>query len=196
MDKIIYLVRHGNTLSNNKKIYAGSSPEGLSREGIEQVELLGEKMRDIPVSTIYTSPIKRAVHTARILNNDVGGEIIIEPDLEEIRMGPWEGLSENDVAKRYPDEYRTWLEKPEELRVEGREGLHEVQKRALRALKRSLSEYQETSSILITHVSVMRTILLRIFNLPLDLYKMIHVPNTCTYKAIFRNGKVSANRIN
>ena len=196
MNKSIYIVRHGNTESNNRNVYAGFSPEGLTDEGIDQTKILGQKMRHLNVSTIYTSPIERAVQTAQILNNEINGQIILDSDLAEIRMGPWEGLSENDVMNQYPMQYRLWHERPSELNIPGRETLREVQDRALQVFKRAIQKDQNSDSILVTHVTTMRTMLLHVQRQTLDQYKTIDVPNTCTYKIAYQNGDFWVERVN
>ncbi len=65
--KTIYLVRHGITRSNREKIYAGWGEEELIEEGVLGAEALGAKLKPLGISTIYTSPIKRALQTARII---------------------------------------------------------------------------------------------------------------------------------
>lgn len=46
-NRIIYLVRHGITASNKKKIYMGRSEEGLDEEGIKQASVLGMRLKGI-----------------------------------------------------------------------------------------------------------------------------------------------------
>jgi broad specificity phosphatase PhoE len=196
MDKTIYMVRHGNTLSNTKKIYSGASMEKLTPEGVDQVKALFEKIRNCSIKKIYSSPIERSLQTAKIIKEFIQGKLVVEPDLKEIVMGPWEGLSEHEVGKQYPDEYRTWLENPPALRIEGREFLEDLQTRAFGAFTRILFEDPHEGALLVTHVSVMRSILLRLYNLPLDLYKTIQIPNACTYKVTLRHNNIMTRRIN
>jgi len=55
--KFLYLVRHGE---------AGEDGE-LTARGEQQARLTGERLRDVPVTGIYTSPEPRALRTAEIL---------------------------------------------------------------------------------------------------------------------------------
>lgn len=119
----VYLVRHGATRSNRENIYAGWSREGLEPDSAQKAERLGVELSGWGIEALYSSPVRRAVETARILNGHLDGVLFIEPDLREMKMGPWEGLSVRDVAQRYPAQYRTWLERPSELSIEGRETL-------------------------------------------------------------------------
>lgn len=63
----IYFVRHGETDTNVRKIY-NTLDEDINENGIKQVELLKEEIKDIEFDAIYASPLLRTKHTAEILN--------------------------------------------------------------------------------------------------------------------------------
>ncbi len=191
-DKIIYLVRHGITRSNKEKVYAGWSEDGLIEEGVLGAEVLGREMEVLGISAIYTSPVKRALQTARILNDYIKGELIIEDDFKEMKMGPWEGLSEDEVAARYCCEYRIWLSRPAELRVAGRETLDAIQRRALKAITRILEERPEGKTLVVTHVAIIRCLILSYNHLHLNSYKSIDIPNLSVHRLAFDDGGVVA----
>ena len=87
----IYLVRHGECDSNLKKIY-NYRHEGLNDRGVEQANILKEKIKNIRFDTIYSSPLLRAQQTAEILNiNDI--QIIYDERLREREHGSLEGKS-------------------------------------------------------------------------------------------------------
>lgn len=188
--KTIYLVRHGITHSNKKNIYSGWCEEELIEEGIAQANKLGKEMQGWGISSIFTSPIKRAVQTAQILNRYIKGRLIIEPYLKEMKMGAWEGLSEHEVAKQYPSEHKMWLERPAQLRISGRETLKEVQQRAVKAINRILEMRSDKIRLAVTHVAIIRCIFLYFNKLPLNLYKEIDVPNLSIYQLVLDNGKI------
>jgi alpha-ribazole phosphatase/probable phosphoglycerate mutase len=171
LSKVIYLVRHGNTLSNQRKIYAGLSNEGLTSEGVMQADMLGSKIINWNIDAVYTSPIRRAVQTAEILNQYVPKPLIVEPHLAEMRMGAWEGLSEEEIAYLYPNELQLWLSKPSELRLEGREILADIQKRAVGALEKILDAHFYETILIVTHIAVIRCLIIHFQNLSLDTYK-------------------------
>ena len=186
-ESIIYLVRHGVTQSNKRKIYAGWSEEDLVKEGVIQAEKLGRKLKGMRISTIYTSPIRRTLQTAEILNKYIKCELKIDPDLKEIKMGPWEGLSEEEVAVKYPSEYKIWLNKPAELNIKGRETLNEVQCRAVRAVNKILNDNFDKIAVVVTHVAIIRCLLLYLKCLSLNLYKTIDIPNLSIHQLKFKS---------
>ena len=136
MVKKIYLMRHGLTESNKKKIYAGGSIEGLCDKGMEELFDVAEKIEGFNIEKIISSPVRRAVQSSVIINSFLNLNIEIEDKFTEIEMGPWEGLSEDEVIKEYPEEWKIWNTKPSELMMNGRETLAELQFRALEGINK------------------------------------------------------------
>lgn len=177
----IYLIRHGLTESNKKKIYAGWSDECLCEEGIVTLFGIGKKLIDFKIERIFSSPIRRAIHTAEVINSFLNKRIEIEINLKEMKMGPWEGLSEYEVAESFPNEWKIWNSRPSELKIDGRETLEELQIRTLNGI-RSISEDLDSLRILaVTHVAIIRVLMIYYNNWCLDDYRKIAVPNCEVY---------------
>jgi broad specificity phosphatase PhoE len=168
-NRIIYLVRHGITASNKKKIYMGQSDEGLDEEGVKQANILGMRLKGEGISKIYTSPVKRALQTAEILNNYLLTGVLLEEDLREMGIGQWEGMPEEEVKSKYPEEWAIWNECPKDLTLPGREALSSVQERAVK-------------TVVVTHVAIIRCLILYSKKLDLNLYKKINVRNAKVFE--------------
>ncbi len=87
----ILIVRHGKTDWNRQKRAAGLSDIELNDEGIAQAEELREKLKDVNFDLIISSPLKRALKTANIINKDHNKEIIIDNGATERNLGIYEG---------------------------------------------------------------------------------------------------------
>lgn len=177
----IYLIRHGLTESNKKKIYAGWSEEGLCQEGRSNLLEIGNKLRKFKIEKIFSSPIRRAIQTAEIINAFLNKKIEIEENLKEMKMGPWEGLSEQEVGEKFPNEWKIWNSKPSELKLNGRETIKELQLRALKAIKNTLSFSNNKRVLAITHVALIRVLIIYYNNLTMNNYRKIDVPNGAVY---------------
>jgi len=127
------------------------------------------------------SPIQRTIQTAEIINNFLEKTIEIEEKLKEIKMGPWEGLSEIEVEGKFKNEWKIWITKPSRLKLDGRESLRELQLRALKAIKK-ITNFSDYSRILaVTHVALIRVLIIYYNNLSMDDYRKIDVPNSAVY---------------
>ena len=173
----LIMVRHGEIPSNIKKVYAGKSPEPLTERGVRQAKEVSENLKKYEVDALYSSPMQRALQTAQIIGEGIGMDLRINDAFREIEMGPWEGLSEIDVAQKYPQEWNTWNIRPAELRLPNRETLDELLKRVLTGIQRINRNEERRNIIIVTHVAVIRILLLWKAEKSLNFYKTIHVPN-------------------
>ena len=140
---IWYSVRHGEIDSNLKKVYAGWSQERLTERGVLQAEEAGEALKGEGIDALYCSPLKRAVQTAEIIGKAINRELVLDDHFREMKLGLWEGLSEDEIENAYPEEWRLWNTRPAELVLEGRETLRELQERVLEGIRRRMSEVRE-----------------------------------------------------
>jgi broad specificity phosphatase PhoE len=99
----IVLVRHGETDWNREHRFQGHADQPLNTAGREQALELADLLRDEPVAALYTSPLRRASETARVIGDRLG---LVPHELEalrEIDVGDWEGLTIDEVRARFPE---------------------------------------------------------------------------------------------
>lgn len=90
---ILILIRHATTDYVGKRL-AGHLPGiHLNQEGKKQAEQLAQRLFEIPITAIYSSPLERTVDTAEILACRRGLSVNILPALTEINVGDWQGKS-------------------------------------------------------------------------------------------------------
>ena len=173
----LLLVRHGEIPSNVSKIYAGSSPERLTPRGELQAKEVARKLTEYNIDALYTSPVERARQTAGIIGGKIGKDALIENAFREIEMGPWEGMSEDEVAGTYPEEWAIWMSRPADLQLRGRETLDALLKRVLSGVHKICNKTGGRNLLIVTHVAIIRVLLLWHSNKSLNLYKTVPVSN-------------------
>jgi alpha-ribazole phosphatase/probable phosphoglycerate mutase len=178
----LYMIRHGEIVSNIKKIYAGSSDEGLSRKGIYQAEQAAAKLKNYHVHSLYSSPMRRALETAHIIGEKISKKPVIYKAFREMELGPWEGMSERQVSRDWPREWNIWNKRPAELKLHGRETLHELQVRVLRGVRNIHQQAEDGDCLIITHVAVIRVLLIWRAGDSLNSYRTISVPNADIFR--------------
>jgi broad specificity phosphatase PhoE len=104
MPTTIVLVRHGETDWNRERRYQGHADTPLNDEGRRQALELADALRDEALSTVYTSPLRRASETAQIVADELGLEAHALEALREIDVGDWQGLTVDEVQVRYPEQ--------------------------------------------------------------------------------------------
>lgn len=165
----IMLARHGETRWNAEGRYQGKMDIPLSETGEIQARALGERLRNVDIARAVASPLLRATLTAQLaLGNDRAQQLMLDPGLQEIDHGLWEGLLAGEIGQRYPDGLRSWRERPHTLQMPGGESLQQVLDRAWPALLRSCEGLSHDDTLLIVaHDAVNRVLLCRILGLPL-----------------------------
>jgi phosphoserine phosphatase len=103
MPTTLLLVRHGETDWNREHRFQGRADQPLNAAGRRQARHLARRLRDEPLTTVYTSPLRRASETAEIVAGAFGLEPRPLDALLEIDVGAWEGLTIEDVRMRYPE---------------------------------------------------------------------------------------------
>ena len=168
MDKIVYLVRHGLIRSNEEDVYAGRNSEKLTERGKKHAEQLGREMESWGIQLIQASPLRRTVQTAEILNKYCNAQLVKDPGLIEIDLGPWTGLSKDEVRRRYPDHYKSWIEHPEDFEQPGVESLESVRDRVVHSFERFLASEPDRVAAFVTHSVAVKVAVLHYEKKPLN----------------------------
>jgi broad specificity phosphatase PhoE len=104
MPTTIVLVRHGETDWNRERRYQGHADTPLNDDGRRQALALADALRGEGLGIVYTSPLRRASETARIVAGELGLEAHALEALREIDVGDWQGLTVDEVQARYPEQ--------------------------------------------------------------------------------------------
>jgi hypothetical protein len=117
----LFLVRHGATSATQEDRFSGSSGAELSEEGRWQAARLGERLSHQNITAAYSSPLSRALDTARIIAEQCGLEPATRDGLREMGHGHWEGMKRRDVEEQFAVEYAAWEADPFTFAPEGGE---------------------------------------------------------------------------
>ena len=105
--------RHGRTEWNASSRFQGQLDPPLDDRGREQAAVAAPHLIAYGLSAentvVVSSDLERATQTAATLAALLGVPLRVDPRLREHGLGSWEGLTRNEVADRYPDQYADWL---------------------------------------------------------------------------------------
>ena len=169
----IFLVRHGETDWNKLHRFQGRVNIPLNQEGKDHARALGLALKDESLTAIYSSPLVRAIETARLIKEFHPSTPFFEEEgLVEMNLGEFDGMEVGDWVAQYQDFFNTWRSTPGSLRMPGGENLQEVQRRAVDALERITEFYPFGSTLLLcSHNFVNRTLLCYASGMPLDRFR-------------------------
>lgn len=99
----LYMIRHGETDWNKKRKLQGQVDIPLNEYGRHLAELTAPALADVAFDIAYTSPLKRAEETARLVLGEREIPVVLEPRIMEISFGEFEGLCCSSKGWNIPD---------------------------------------------------------------------------------------------
>lgn len=157
----LILVRHGETDFNKERRFQGQLDEPLNKEGEKQAKRLANILKDANIDIIISSPLKRALKTAEIINKYHNKEIILEDLAKERGFGKLEGEKyENVDFKKIAlnNEYEKY----------GIESDKKFLERVKKLLKKLIKNYKNKNVLLVTHAGIIKFILSIVLELDLE----------------------------
>ena len=144
-------MRHGETDPNKAGRILGSSPAPLNSTGRAQARAIAHALtRDLPF-TLYSSPLGRAMETARTIANALRRPVTVLDELAEVDCGDIEGLTVAEMRRKYPKLAREWMEDAATARPPGGETMVEVQTRTWRAVDRLRLRHNGETVVAVSH---------------------------------------------
>jgi broad specificity phosphatase PhoE len=179
----IILVRHGQTEWNVEsgagERFRGRVDLPLDDAGLAQAHAVAERLADLPIVAVYSSPLKRAVETARPTARLLGLPVEPLPGIIDVNYGDWQGLSPAEVVKVYPDLYQLWLEKPHQVKFPNGESLRQVRLRGMATLKEIAARHEGRTVLLVAHQVVNKVLVCAMLSLDNSHFWRIRQDNGC-----------------
>jgi broad specificity phosphatase PhoE len=165
----LIFIRHGETLWNKEGRVQGITDVELSDEGIKQAQLLALSLKNHNIEAILVSPLKRAIQTARIINEFHNLDIQTQCELIELNAGDFEGLSFRELMNDQKEFLKKWITNPASVKMPNGESLIEVQNRAWCAVEKIIGGGKNT--LIVSHNFTIAAILCRLREISLDEFR-------------------------
>lgn len=174
----LILVRHGETPWNVTLQYQGQANVPLNDRGRLQAARTAERLARYGVSALYTSDTARAAETAAIIGEKLGMRATPMPELREIDVGQWEGLTPEELYRRYPDHMAEYERDPARTVRLGGESYAQLQQRALAALNTIFDAHSPGDVIVaVSHGGTIRALLCHVIGLELAYFGKMWLDN-------------------
>ncbi|WP_035799946.1 histidine phosphatase family protein [Crocosphaera chwakensis] len=186
----VIIVRHGQSSYNAKRLIQGRSDESVVTEkGRQDAQKVGNTLSSLPIDAIYSSPLQRAKTTAEIIQNCFKEPPTLSPteQLREVDLPLWEKLHKDEVAKKFPDEYQCWKERPHEFKMvlSTSEGQREhfpvlsLYEQAQEFWQTLLEKHQNQTILIVAHNGINRCLIMSAIGVPPSHYHRIQQSNCC-----------------
>lgn len=146
----------------------GSTDCDISPKGALQLEKLGQRCLSIPFDAVYSSPLIRALKTARAA---VGGRpipILVDDGLRELHFGSMDGKRYDELGTLFPKEYGIFQQDFGHFRAPQGESVSEVYERMSKTFERIVWENQGKVIGLFSHGAALRALLTYLHGLPYE----------------------------
>ncbi len=130
----LWLARHGETEENAAGRILGRRDPPLSLAGVGQAEALAERMQEVGLAAVWSSPLERARRTAELVGAALGLEPVTLQALIESDRGDWEGRLVAELAHESPELLAAFVAADPSFRFPGGESLAEQIQRTRSAL--------------------------------------------------------------
>jgi broad specificity phosphatase PhoE len=104
----ILIARHGESDWNRERRWQGYADRPLTERGREQARALAARLAHIELDAVYSSDLQRARDTAAVVAGNQGLEVQTVPELREVDVGSWSGLTRAEAEERFPEGYARW----------------------------------------------------------------------------------------
>lgn len=141
----IWLTRHGQTRWNVLKKVQGKADIELNEIGIQQARETAEKLKNIKIDLIISSPLKRAKQTADIINEGRNIPIVIDDRISERDFGEFEGMATTDF------DFNAFWSYKQNKKYDKAENIEEFFYRVFKFLNEVKDKYEDKSILIVSH---------------------------------------------
>ena len=153
----LLLVRHGLSLANREKFFAGQADVPLLPMGQLQARATGAFLREhYAAHKVYASDLVRAGETGQILAEILGCPLETDKGLREIYAGAWQEKTFDYLTERYPQAYGVWRQDIGKAQCPEGESVAEMGLRVREALTRICRDNPGKTLVIATHATPIR----------------------------------------
>ena len=144
----ILLTRHGQTEWNLLKKVQGKADIELNEKGIQQAEETRDSLKNEKIDLILCSPLKRAIQTAEIINQERNIKMIIDERVSERDFGEFEGMPNTDF------DFNAFWSYKQNLKYDKAENIKDFFRRVYNFLDNIKNEYDGKRILIVSHAGI------------------------------------------
>jgi probable phosphoglycerate mutase len=182
---LLLLIRHGENEYVKSGKMAGRLPGvHLNEKGHKQAHALAEALKEVPLKAVYSSPLERAVETAKPIAESHKLKIVKEPALMETDIGKWQGRSWRVLG--LTKLWRVVQNAPSRFRFPEGESFLEAQTRYVNAIERIIRRHNKPRDVIavVFHADPIKLVVAQFLGMPLDHFQRLSC-DTGSLTAIF-----------
>lgn len=183
----LLLIRHGQAEGNRQGLFIGGRDDALTELGQKQAKHLTKLLVADKVAHIFSSRLQRAFETAGPLAEQKKLSVEVDPRLNEMSYGAWEGLSYAQARDKYPHDFAAWLGDGLRNGPTDGERILDVVDRAAHFV-RDLDLRDGKTFVVVSHGGLLQAMLCHLFGVPSRAIWPFRLANGSVTEVQFMNG--------
>ncbi len=158
----LLFIRHGQTHANAAGAWQGWSDPPLNATGHSQAQAIADRLdaKQGQIRALYTSPLRRALQTARTIGTRLALSPHVVHQLKEIHFGDLEGITLTQMENRFPELHARWQDKTDmTFQWPGGERRGDFFARAAEACERICTRHRRDKVVIVAHGGTIRACL-------------------------------------
>lgn len=177
----LLLVRHGQTPTTGQLLPGRTPGLHLSDTGREQAARVAQRLTELPVTALYSSPLERTRETAQATADATGLPVIEDHGLLELEVGDWTGQKLSDLSRT--PEWRSVQHEPASFTFPGGESFQDMLDRMIDALARIRTAHPGGTVVCFSHADPIRAVVAHEMGTPLNKFQRLSV-GPCSVSAV------------
>ena len=171
---ILLLIRHASNDFIKAGRLAGWTPGiHLNAQGQREADAVARRLANIPIHAIYSSPLERAVETAKAVAQCQHLQVQVVEALGEGRAGDWTGKTVKELEKT--EEWKQMLAHPVGFHLPGGESIDEVQTRMVAALDEIVAKHRDQVVAVFSHADPIKSVVAHYLGMDLNQFNKIAI---------------------
>lgn len=185
----IILIRPGCTDFDEQHRIQGELDLPLNDRGRSQLCRLVERLRSFPIEQILSAPGEPAFSTAETLGAEIGVSVKEVDGLRNLNQGLWQGLTIEEVRRKYPRVAKQWQESPETVCPPEGETVVEALDRVKKVLRKAMKRGGDVALVVCEPLATLISCVVQGSKLELP-ESITGAENNCKFEVLTADGRV------
>lgn len=173
----IIIVRHGESSGNLEQRVRGRTEFPLNENGLAQARAAAAALKNEKLECVYSSPLQRALVTASVIAESGGFPVRTDERFNNMNYGAWEGQRKDELERDFPNEWRIWVTRPEELKLPGAESFDDARDRSVAALNELVKKHAGKAFAIVSHRGLIKPMISGVLGMAKPYFWKLYIGN-------------------
>lgn len=169
----LVLVRHATTAATGKRLGGWTPGVHLDERGIAQAQAAAQRLAELPMAAVYSSPLERTQDTAKLIARAHGLRVRTRRGLGEVDYGEWTDEPLGQLRRRKA--WRVVQATPSRMTFPGGESIRAAQARAVDTTEALAAAHGDDTIVCVSHADVIKAVVAHHLGMPLDAFQRLTI---------------------